>query len=62
MAEAVVIADPAGNEKLAKCTQGGRRSRARDDATAAAILAAAELMRWDDALAGADILPFIRVG
>lgn len=41
MAEARVIADPAGNQKLAKSSQGGRRSRARDDAAAAAILAVA---------------------
>ena len=42
MAEARTVADPAGNEKLAKATQGGRRERARDDAVAAAILAVAE--------------------
>ena len=42
MAEARTVADPAGNEKLAKATQGGRRLRARDDACAAAILAVAE--------------------
>lgn len=41
MSEARTMADPAGNEKLAKNTQGGRRSRARDDAAAAAILAVA---------------------
>ena len=32
------VSDPAGNSKLSKATQGGRRKRARDDA-AAAILA-----------------------
>ena len=37
--EARVITDPAGNSKLAKGTEGGRRLRARDDAAAAAILA-----------------------
>lgn len=42
LAEAVTTADPAGNEKLAKATEGGRRFRARDDAAAAAILAVAE--------------------
>ena len=42
MGEAVTIADPAGNEKLAKSSEGGRRSRARDDAAATAILAVAE--------------------
>ena len=41
MREAVTVADPAGNEKLAKNSEGGRRSRARDDAAAAAILAVA---------------------
>ncbi len=39
MAEARTVSDPAGNSKLAKGSQGGRRSRARDDAAAAAILA-----------------------
>lgn len=33
------VSDPAGNEKLGKGTQGGRRLNARDDAAAAAILA-----------------------
>ena len=62
MSEAVVIADPAGNEKLAKASQGGRRFRARDDAAAAAILAAAELMRWQEAPDyGANVVPFQRV-
>lgn len=36
-----VIMDPAANAKLAKGSEGGRRSRARDDAAAAAILAVA---------------------
>ena len=39
MAEARTISDPAGNAKLSKSTQGGRRLRARDDTAAAAILA-----------------------
>ena len=39
MAEARTVSDPAGNAKLAKGSQGGRRTRARDDAAAAAILA-----------------------
>ena len=42
MAEARTVGDPAGNEKLAKASQGGRRVRAKDDAAAAAILAVAE--------------------
>ena len=41
MSEAVTVSDPAGNAKLAKRGEGGRRSRARDDAAAAAILAVA---------------------
>ena len=39
MAEARTVVDPAGNAKLAKNSEGGRRLRARDDAAAAAILA-----------------------
>ena len=41
MSEARVVLDAAGNAKLSKSTQGGRRLRARDDAAAAAILAVA---------------------
>ena len=41
MAEARCVMDPAGNAKLAKQVEGGRRLRARDDAAAAAILAVA---------------------
>ena len=37
--EARTLSDPAGNSKLAKGSEGGRRLRARDDAAAAAILA-----------------------
>ena len=47
LAEARTVADPAGNEKLAKRSEGGRRQNARDDAAAAAILAvAAGYRRW----------------
>ena len=42
MAEARTVSDPAGNAKLSKGSQGGRRARARDDAAAAAILAVAD--------------------
>ena len=38
IAEARTVADTAGNAKLAKGAEGGRRLRARDDAAAAAIL------------------------
>ena len=43
--EARTVADTAGNHKLAKNTQGGRRANARDDAAAACILAVAEGIR-----------------
>ncbi len=39
VAEARTVSDPAGNAKLAKGSQGGRRVRAKDDAVAAALLA-----------------------
>ena len=45
MAEARTVSDPAGNTKLSKGSQGGRRLRARDDAAAAAILAVAAGVR-----------------
>ena len=41
LAEARAVTDPAGNSKLAKNAEGGRRLRAKDDALAAAILAVA---------------------
>ena len=41
MREARTVSDPAGNSKLAKSSEGGRRLRARDDAAAASILAVA---------------------
>ena len=45
MAEARTVSDPAGNAKLSKGSQGGRRVRARDDAAAATILAVAAGVR-----------------
>ena len=48
MGEARVVMDAAGNSKLAKQVQGGRRLRARDDAAAAAILAVAAGTRQPD--------------
>ena len=39
MGEARTVSDPAGNQKLSKGSQGGRRLRARDDSAAATILA-----------------------
>ena len=41
LAEAVTVSDPAGNSKLGKSSQGGRRQAAKDDAAAACILAIA---------------------
>ena len=47
MSEARVTSDPAGNSKLSKGSQGGRRLRARDDAAAAGVLAvAAGFRQW----------------
>ena len=46
MAEARTISDPAGNQKMSKGSEGGRRSRARDDAAAASVLAVAAGVRW----------------
>ena len=45
MSEARTLSDPAGNAKLAKGNEGGRRHRARDDAAAAAILAVSAGLR-----------------
>ncbi len=45
MAEARTVSDPAGNAKLAKKTEGGRRDAAKDDAAAAGVIAVAEGIR-----------------
>ena len=45
MSEARTISDPAGNQKLSKGVEGGRRLNARDDAAAAGILAVASGVR-----------------
>ena len=45
-AEAVTVADPAGNQKIAKNSEGGRRKRGRDDLAVAICLAVAEGVRW----------------
>ena len=45
LAEARVVSDMAGNEKLAKGSQAGRRALGRDDAVAALVLAVAEGVR-----------------
>lgn len=50
MAAARVISDPAGNRKLSKRSDGGRRARSRDDAAAAAILAVA--LGWRKGMQG----------
>ena len=46
-AEARTLMDPAGNQKLAVKSEAGRRKNARDDLTAAVILAIAEGSRID---------------
>ena len=51
MSGARTISDPAGNEKLAKAGQG-RRTRMRDDAAAAAILAVSEGVRRSTGASG----------
>ena len=49
MGEARVLTDTAGNAKLAKGSEAGRRLRAKDDAAAAAILAVATGVRlWQE--------------
>ena len=45
MRDARAVSDPAGNKKLAKQSQGGRRWMAKDDCVAASMLAVAEGMR-----------------
>ncbi len=45
LAEARTVSDPAGNMKLSKGSQGGRRSRARDDVACAILLAVSEARR-----------------
>ena len=47
LAEARTVSDPAGNAKLAKSSEAGRRQNARDDAAAAALLAVSYgFRRW----------------
>ena len=46
IAEVRLISDAAGNHKIAQGAEGGRRSRARDDAAVAAVLAMAEAERY----------------
>ena len=42
MGAARTVADPSGNVRLAKSSQGGRRRKSRDDGAAAAVLAVAQ--------------------
>ena len=42
MSEARLVYDAAGNGKMSKSTEGGRRGHARDDAATAVVLAVAE--------------------
>ena len=49
LAEARAVTDTAGNSKLSKKTEGGRRAKAKDDAAAASILAVSTGARqWPD--------------
>lgn len=59
MAGARTVSDPAGNAKLSKGSEGGRRARAKDDAAAAILAVSAgyrnpprERLRLRHALAG----------
>ena len=52
MGEARVVSDVAGNWKLARGSAGGRRSKAKDDVVAAAILAVAVGRRGHESGAG----------
>ena len=45
MAECVTVSDAAGNMKVAKSSQGMRRTRSRDDAAVASVQAVAEMSR-----------------
>ena len=55
MGEARVVADVAGNFKLAKGSEGTRRSRAKDDIVAAMILAVGVGRRGSDRVAGGPV-------
>ena len=55
MGEARLVGDIAGNWKLGKGTEGGRRSRAKDDVVAAMILAVAVGRRGSDVSGGGPV-------
>ena len=55
MSESRLVGDVAGNWKLAKGSEGGRRSRAKDDVVAAAILAVAVGRRGSDVSTGGPV-------
>ena len=59
MSEAVTVSDPAGNQKLAKGTENGRRLRARDDVAASSILAVSLGVRLGENVSSAPKLTFI---
>ena len=60
MAEARLVGDVAGNWKLAKGSEGGRRSRAKDDVVAAMILAVAVGRRGHEG--GSGVLAYAMAG
>ena len=55
MGEARLVNDVAGNWKLAKSTEGGRRARAKDDVVAAMILAVAVGRRGSEEVTGGPV-------
>ena len=59
LSEAVTISDPAGNAKLAKSSEGGRRQASKDDAAAACILAIAAGERAGAHVTGPSTAPLV---
>ena len=59
LSEAVTISDPAGNAKLAKSSEGGRRQASKDDPAASAVLAVAAGERGRAHDAGPSTAPLV---
>ena len=59
LSEAVTVSDPAGNSKLAKSSEGGRRQASKDDSAAACILAIAAGERGRAREAGPSTAPLV---
>ena len=45
LSETILVSDPAGNQKISKAGEGGRRRQGRDDPAVAVVLAVAESER-----------------